>query len=115
MFTFTDRYQFDWPVKVVLPTAEGDVAQEFTGKFVLPPDELDIFQKADIETAAEMVEFVRARLSKWWVGWEGIKVEGGADLPFSAENRDALLRQRAVRLAVDKALSDAVLGIREKN
>ena len=123
MFTFTDRYTFEWPVRVKLPSAEGEIVQEFTGEFLLPGDELEIFAQAKVDTAAEMVEETRARLSKWWVGWSGIAVEGGGDLPFSPENRDNLLRQRAVRLAVDAALSESVLGIpsqsvpgvREKN
>ncbi len=123
MFTFTDRYTFEWPVRGKLPTAEGEVVQEFTGEFLLPGDELEIFAKVDAESAAEMVEATRERLAKWWVGWSGIAIEGGGELPFSPENRDKLLRQRAVRLAVDAALSEAVLGlpaqsvlgVREKN
>ncbi len=123
MFTFTDRYTFEWPVRVKLPTDHGEAIHEFTGKFLLPDDELEIFAKVKAETAAEMVEATRERLAKWWVGWDGINVDGGGELTFSAENRDRLLRQRAVRLAVDVALSEAVLGIpseavpgiREKN
>lgn len=115
MFTFTDRYTFEWPVKVKLPSAEGEAVHEFTGKFLMPDDELDIFARIEAETAADMVERTRERLKKWWIGWTGIAIEGGGDLPFTPENRDALLRQRAVRLAVDAALSEAVLGIREKN
>lgn len=115
MFTFTARYTFEWPVKVKLPTADGDVVHEFTGRFLLPDDELEIFAKADAETATELVELTRERLSKWFIGWSGIATEDGGELSFSPENRDKLLRQRAIRLAVDTALSEAVLGIREKN
>lgn len=115
MFTFTDRYTFEWPVRVKLPTAEGEIVQEFTGEFLLPDDELDIFTQVEAETAAGMVEATRERLSKWWIGWSGIAIEGGGALSFSPEARDKLLRQRAVRIAVDVALYEAVLGIREKN
>lgn len=123
MFIFTDRYTFSWPVRVRLPTADGEIVQEFTGEFLLPDDELDIFARLAAESAAEMVEATRERLAKWWIGWSGIAIEGGGELPFSIENRDRLLRQRAVRIAVDAALSEAVLGIpaqsipgvREKN
>ena len=123
MFTFTDHYTFEWPVRVKLPTADGEIVQEFTGEFLMPADELDIFSRVDAETAAQMVEVTRERLAKWWVGWKGIAVEGGGELPFSPANRDKLLCQRAVRIAVDVALSEAVLGIpsqsvpgiREKN
>lgn len=123
MFTFTDRYTFEWPVRVKLPSDHGETVQEFTGRFILPEDELEIFATVKAETAAEMVGATRERLSKWFVGWSGINVEDGGELPFSEENRDRLLRQRAVRIAVDAALSEAVLGIpaeavpgiREKN
>jgi len=115
MFTFTERYTFEWPVKVKFPARDGDIVQEFTGVFVLPDDELEIFAKVDAADATEMVSAVRERLSNWWVGWNGIAVEGGGELPFSPENREKLLRRREIRLAVDAALSEAVLGIREKN
>lgn len=115
MFTFTDRYTFEWPVRVKFPSASGDIVQEFTGKFLLPADEAEIFEKVEANDAGEMVEAVRARLTKWWIGWSGIMIEGGGELPFSEENRDRLLKRREIRIAVDTALSDAVLGVREKN
>ncbi|RJE87136.1 hypothetical protein [Paracoccus onubensis] len=116
MFTYTDRYEFDWPVQVKLPADDGEEIQEFTGRFVMPEDELEIFgTDTGGMTSNELIKHIRVRLAKYWIGWTGIKVQGGGDLPFSAENRDNLLRQRAVRIAVDRALTEAVLGIREKN
>lgn len=115
MFTFTDRYEFDWPVRVKYPSAEGEVVHEFTARFVMPQDELEIFEKVKAEGAAEMITIVRERLARYWIGWSGIAVEGGGELKFSAEARDNMLRQRAIRIAVDEAISDAVLGIRQKN
>lgn len=115
MFTFTDRYTFEWPVRVKLPAAEGEVIHEFTGIFLLPDDELEIFARMEGDGPAEMVGQARERLAKWLIGWKGIAVEGGGELAFSPEARDALLRQRPIRIAVDTALSEAVLGIREKN
>ena len=115
MFTYTDRFTFDWPVRVKLPSGGNDEVHEFTGTFMLPADEMEIFEPRKAEDMAEMVTFARERLSKYWVGWSGIAVENGGDLPFSEANREKLLRQRAIRIAVDQALTEAVLGIREKN
>ncbi len=42
-------------------------------------------------------------------------MSGGGELAFSQEDRARLLRQRPVREAVDRAMSEAVLGLREKN
>lgn len=115
MFTFTEHFTFKWPVKVIQPVDGEDATFEFTGLFKLPQDELEIFKRADGNTIAEQIEASRARLAQYWIGWEGIGVEGGGDLPYSEETRARLLRQRPIRLAVDAALADAVMGIREKN
>lgn len=115
MFTFTNHYTFKWPVKVKYPSAQGDIIKEFTGEFLMPEDELEIFEQVKAESAGEMVEAVRTRLAKWWIGWEGIAVEDGGELAFSAEARDTLLRRREIRLAIDGAISEAILGVREKN
>lgn len=115
MFTFTDRFTFQWPVKVRLPSAEGEVVQEFTGTFLMPEDEKDIFERIEGESMADMIDAARLRLSRYLVGWSGIGIEGGGELAFSEEARDRLLRQRPIRMAVDAALAEAVMGIREKN
>lgn len=115
MFTFTDRYTFEWPVRVRLPVAGGEDVREFTGRFLMPQDELDIFEAQPADDMVGLVSFARERLSQYFIGWKGIATEGGGDLPFSPENRDRLLKQRPIRMAVDAALSDAILGIREKN
>ena len=62
-----------------------------------------------------MIDKVRERLAKFWIGWSGIKIEGGGELAYTAENRDRLLKQRPIRMAVDNALHDLIMGIREKN
>jgi len=116
VFTFTDRYSFEWPVKVRLPANGTDEVKEFTGVFVMPEDEMEIFEaRPEGEDMAGLVTFARERLAKYWIGWKDIAVEAGGELPFSPENRDQMLKQRPIRLAVDAALTEAVLGIREKN
>ncbi|MGR3479359.1 hypothetical protein [Salipiger marinus] len=115
MFTFDPDYTFEWPVKVKYPAKGGDEVREFTGVFRLPDDELDIYERGDDTSIAGVITTVRDRLSRYWVGWSGIEVKDGTELPFSPETRDRLLRQRPIREAVDRAMSEAVLGIREKN
>lgn len=117
MFTFTDHYTFEWPVKVKLPANGGEDYQEFDGIFAMPEDEMEIFEgspETDIDMRG-LVNFSRERLAKYWIGWKGIVTPGGDGLPFSPENRARLLKERPIRLAVDAALSDAILGVREKN
>ncbi|UFS63843.1 hypothetical protein [Paracoccus denitrificans] len=116
MFTFTDQYQFEWPVRVKMPAGGEDQVFEFDGIFLLPEDEMEIFEaQPAAQGVGDFVTFSRERLAKYWIGWKGIAVEGGGDLPFSPAARDKLLKKRPIRLAVDAALTEAVLGIREKN
>lgn len=115
MFVFDPEFTFPWPVKVKLPGADGEVVQEFTAIFRMPADEKDLFERPVTTGMAELIDVARDRLSQHWVGWEGINVVGGTPLPFSPENRDQLLRNRPVRMALDQAFGEAVLGIREKN
>ncbi|MBN7785135.1 hypothetical protein JYP51_09405 [Ponticoccus gilvus] len=117
MFVFDPDYTFEWPVKVRYPAAGGDEVREFTGTFRLPEDELEVYAGRDTGPGSikEIIAAVRDRLSAYWVGWSGIEVRGGGELAFSEENRTRLLKQRPVREAVDRALTEAVLGIREKN
>lgn len=115
MFVFDPDYTFEWPVKVEYPADGGVDVREFTGVFRLPEDELEIYERSEDMSISGVISGVRDRLSKYWVGWRGIEVRGGGELAFSQEARARLLRQRPVREAVDRAMSEAVLGLREKN
>lgn len=116
MFVFEPDYTFEWPVKVHYPAAGTDEVREFTGVFRLPEDELEIYRSDNEEGSIEgVIISVRERLSRYWVGWTDIETKDGGQLRYSDQARDRLLRQRPVREAVDRALSEAVLGMREKN
>ncbi|ANT39916.1 hypothetical protein RGUI_0843 [Rhodovulum sp. P5] len=130
MFVFEEDYCFDWPVKVAYPTGGGEEIREFTARFRLPADELQIFEpdkdpddKAAEDNAAPpaptdiraLIARSRDRLAQYWIGWTGIETPAGTPLPFSEDTRARLLKQRPIRLAIDAALSEAILGIREKN
>lgn len=112
MFVFDPEYTFEWPVKVEYP---GGETREFTGIFRAPEDEKDIYEKLTGEDTPALIDAARARLSRYFVGWRGIQVKGGGELAFSELHRDRLLLQRPIRMAVDHALFEALLGIREKN
>lgn len=112
MFVFDPDYTFKWPVKVEHP---GGQVQEFTGIFRLPDDEKEIFERVLGDDMPATIEATRQRLCRYWIGWEGIQVKDGGELPFTAEFRDRLLKNREVRLGVDRALFEALLGVREKN
>ncbi|KAA8606814.1 hypothetical protein [Salipiger aestuarii] len=117
MFIFDPDYTFEWPVKVHYPAAGGDEIREFTGIFKLPEDELEIYAGRESGTGSiqDIIEAVRDRISTYWIGWSGIQTPDGGELPYSPDFRTRLLKQRPVREAVDRALSEAVLGMREKN
>ena len=115
MFVFEPDYTFEWPVKVKYPTAGGEDVREFTGVFRLPEDELEIYERGEPGSISDVISAVRDRLARYWVGWKGIETKGGGELVFSEEARAQLLCQRPIREAVDRAMSEAVLGIREKN
>ena len=112
MFVFDPDYTFEWPVKVHFP---GGEVKEFTGIFRHPEDEKEIFEKVTGEDTPAMIDAARARLARYFIGWRDIQVQGGGDLAYSPEVRDRLLRQRPFRMAVDQALFEALVGIREKN
>jgi hypothetical protein len=112
MFVFDPDFTFEWPVKVQLP---GGEVKEFTGRFRMPEDEKDIFERVTGEDTPSMIEAARARLCKYWIGWSGIQVKDGGELPFSDANRQNLLKQRPIRMAVDHALLESLIGMREKN
>lgn len=112
MFVYDPEYTFEWPVKVPLP---GGEVQEFTAVFRTPADEQEIFEKITGGDTSELVAAARDRLRRYWVGYGGIMVAGGGELAWSEEARDRLLALRHVRLAVDNALFEALIGVREKN
>lgn len=115
MFVFEDRYEFDWPVTVVMPAAEGEVKQTFTARFVLPDDETEVVARLEGETPEEIIAASRARIARYTVGWDGVVTPDKTALPFSAEALARLLKRAAFRIALERAFGEAVMGIREKN
>ncbi|TRD18347.1 hypothetical protein [Palleronia caenipelagi] len=118
MFTFTEAYEFDWPVTVRWPGQSAEAAESFTARFRLV-DEDALFAR-DETAGRDPLDLIRADRDRWaerLVGWSGITTEGDAPLPFSPGARDRLLRQRPIREALVRAYSDAVIygALAEKN
>ena len=143
MFVFDANYTFEWPVKVHFPGGEvkeftgifrapddeKEIFEKVTGEDT--PAMLDAARAlllsggptavtlsavaADIGVTHAMLDAARARLARYLVGWRGIEVQGGGELPYSDAARDNLLRQRPIRMAVDMAMFEALVGVREKN
>ena len=124
MFVFTETYEFDWPVRVTYPGAAGERTCEFTARFRLADeDEIgaiffpDRHEEDGPRSFSRTVARDRERLSELIVGWSGVHLEGGGELPFSPENLAKLLRQRPIRLGLGAAAVEALIegGQRAKN
>ena len=104
-------YRFTWPVKVLVPTEEGQQEQQFTGRFrLVPKADLDAAVVADPANADAAV----AKLA--WTGWGDDLVQAGKPLPYSEAERDELLTLPFVPYAVARAYWDAINGaLRLKN
>lgn len=115
MFVFEENYEFDWPVTVKMPAADGEVKQTFTVRFRLPEDEAEAVARLEGETNEELIEASRARIARYVAGWADIGTPDGKPLPFSAEALARLLKRAPFRIALEIAFGEAALGIREKN
>lgn len=120
MFTFDENYTFDWPVTVEMPAAGAVQRAEFTARFRLVEEDELFARKQEGEPSADITALLdgeRRTMGDRLVGWSGIETPDGQPLPFSAENRDRLLRQRPIREALANAYFDAVLRrkVSEKN
>lgn len=109
MFEFKRDYVFAWPVKVLVPTEDGQVEQHFTGLFKLLREDqhqaLLASEKPDEDTARQTL-----------IGWKEDLQQAGQPLAYSEAVRDELIALRFVRTAVCRAYWDAVNGaLRQKN
>jgi hypothetical protein len=111
MFDFQPNPTFAWPVRVVLPQADGGTKEEsFTATWqAQPSDELRAFQAAHPKGA------VAALLEKALKGWSEINVNGAA-LPYTPENVAMLADQPFIANALVASYWNALSGaLREKN
>lgn len=111
MFDFQTDFRFAAPVRVLVPTLDGQQEKTFTGEFrLVPKDELD---KA-INGAGENTDAVAMRLA--FVGWKDDLTHNGEPWPFSEQAREELLSVPFCRAAIAMAYWRQVNGVQtEKN
>ena len=126
-FVLCEAREFRWPVAVQVPAGVDDDGnpvreeQRFVAVFVEQPLE-DVLRAiaprrkgGDGEDAGEAGEADAPLLERVFVGWDDIRDEGGAEVPFSEESRAQLLGIPYVAGAVLTAYLDALSGRPEKN
>ena len=111
MFDFQKDYRFKWPVKVLVPTLDGQQVREFTGIFRLigKEEREGIDRDHGVLGGSELVR-------RAWEGWGEDLTEDGKPLAFSEAKRDELYLVPFVNSAVNRAYWAAVTGaLAEKN
>jgi hypothetical protein len=95
MFKVARKRTVKWPVTVSIPQDQGKTTKAtFTAEFEL----LDQQRIDDIVMGRdpEQPDLLAAAL----IGWEGVADEAGNELPFTPENKRALLEITYVRTAI---------------
>ena len=92
-----------WPIDVKVPRDDGSTLSLRFRALLLPLDEVD-------PRLALVALFRRQSLAlflrKHFLGWEDLRGENGAALPFSIESRDAMLNNPTIARAIWVALLD---------
>lgn len=110
MFDFQQAYRFKWPVKVLVPTLEGQQEKTFTGIFRLIGKEEREEIDRDFGTLGA-TELVR----RAWEGWDQL-TERGEPLAYSDARRDELYQVPFIASGVARAYWTAITGaLLEKN
>lgn len=111
MFDFQKDFRFTAPVKVLVPTLDGQQEKTFTGEFqFVPKDEMEKAQKGKGEDAA----LIAMRLA--FVGWKDDLTQNGQPWPFTKDRREELLSVPYCLGAVSMAYWRQVQGVLvEKN
>lgn len=113
MFRIDSSSSYAWPVAVSHLTEDGKTKNaDFTARFKrLPQSQVDDLRERAIAGTIPDRELAETVL----VGWEGVQDETGNALPYSEENRAALLDVVPVRPSVIKAWFDSISGAPRKN
>ena len=111
MFVVQDEYRRTWPVKLKFETAGGKVEEHtFQALFKVP----SIGRIKELTGARNQLEADEQMLREALIGWDGIVGQDKEPIPFSVEARDRLLDVPIIRVAISRALQDAIAGL-EKN
>ena len=98
MFDFQTDFRFTAPVKVLVPTLDGQVEKGFTGEFrLVPKEEMDKAVKGKGEEGG----VISMRLA--FVGWKDDRTQDGKRLPFRDKAREQPLSVPYVIAAIPVA------------
>lgn len=109
MFTLATERTFSWPVTVKVPVDGGQFADapfDCTYKLV-EQDELEAVIAGKVREADFLMKTV--------VGWKGVHDAAGAELPFSLEALERMVRIPYARSAMMTGYYEAMAGARRKN
>ncbi len=100
MFIYSETVEFEWPVAVQIPVGGSYEEFQFTGRFLMLPEDDVKDENFDMTAAIKRV----------WIGWSGIQTPDGKPLEYSEENRATLLRQAPIHAGVWHAYLSAITG-----
>ena len=112
MFVIKEPDSISWPVKVNVPTDDGEGGTE-EGEFLmrfkyLPVPELNaVLSKLAVATDA-------ATVKEYVIGWDGLATADGT-LVFSQENLDRIMTISYMLVGINKAFIDCQMGRATKN
>jgi hypothetical protein len=111
MFVLEDEYRRTWPVKVKVETAAGKTeTKTFNASFKVP----SMRRIRELVGSRNAFEADEEMLRGALIGWQGIVGPDKEPILFSSEARDRLLDVPIIRVALARALQDAISD-QEKN
>jgi hypothetical protein len=115
LFLMQQPTTFKWPVKVPIPLNGKYVYAEFTGEFPnLSQDAVD--KLTPVDAAGTPARSDRQLAEDVLIGFEGVTQPDGTELPFTPENKQALMANPRVAEAVARTFLAANRGLAaEKN
>lgn len=107
MFKLDVSASYFWPVTVQIPT-DGGLFEKATFDAEFKRLSQSRIDEVRADVGGDDFDYV-SLCREVLVGWKGITA-GGADLPYSETNRDAVLDVAGVPLAIIKAFTESVSG-----
>lgn len=113
MFSIKEPDSLSWPVKVNVPTDDGEGGTEeaeFQMRFkYLPVPELNqVLSKLAVASDA-------ATVKEYIIGWDGLADQDGKTLVFSPENLDRIMRISYMLVGINRSFIDCQMGRISKN
>jgi hypothetical protein len=113
-FVLSQSPAYKWPVEIKI-AADGGVHEKFTfdAEFKRLPSERvkEVLYPGEDAKSPTDEDFCREIV----LGWSGIKDDKGADVPFSQDALEKLLKIHPAPAAISKAWIESISGAKEKN